>query len=785
VVKTLRRKLARDLWRLRYQCLTIALLVGCGMASLVAAVSASASVEASRDAFYDETRLADVFVQLKRAPRPVLERLRALPGVASVEGRVVDDFRLLMEDSSEPVMARFVSVDWPESAHLNQTRIERGRQVEPGSADEIVLNATFAETWGLAPGSTVSAVIQGRMARLRVVGIAVSPEFVWASDPRTGLPDAWHFGVAWMDGGALSKATGMVGAFDDVVVKLATGADEAETIRSIDAILEPYGGLGAVARADQPSARLVDQKVGQLRKMARTMPVIFLGIAAFLLHVLLSRIVSTQREQIATLKALGYRTRELTQHYLEFALAICVVGVVLGFALGAEAAHGILTVYQRYFRFSEYLFRFDVRSILVATLASFAAGVAGTFSAVQRAVSVPPSQAMRPEAPPSYRRTALDRVYALLPPLVRMVARDVQRLPFRYLFSALAIALATAIVTSGGVMHDSMEEVLRLQFEEARREAVTVTLNDARTDPLREVIHVQGVSYAEAERQVPVRLRAGHRSRTTAIVGIDPAAKLHRLLGADLRPLALTPRGLSLSRVLGDELGVHAGDELEVEVLESDRRKVRVPVAALIDDLLGLTGYMEASELARLMGESRRANVLLLQVDPHDVDAVTARLNRLPEVAAVTRPSIERSLVRAQVSDAYFVLQVVLSLFATAIAVGVVYNNARIALEVRSRDLATMRILGFTRGELAFVLLSEQALQIALGVVPGLYLGRAMSALSLSSVDRELLRIPVAGTPASYLGAACVVVLAAVLSALMVRRRSDELDLVAVLKARD
>jgi putative ABC transport system permease protein len=367
-----------------------------------------------------------------------------------------------------------------------------------------------------------------------------------------------------------------------------------------------------------------------------------------------------------------------------------------------------------------------------------------------------------------------------------MVLRDVQRRPWRLLLSAGSIALATAIVGAGSVMGDSMDEVLRLQFEVSHREDITVTLDDSHPwRAVRDAAHIPGVRYAEGERQVPVRLRAGHRTRSTAILGLDQGMDLHRLLGTDRRPLGLLPAGLSLSRPLGESLGVRAGDEVDIEVLESDRRKVRMPVATLVDDLLGLAGYMDASELGRVLGETARANVLLLAVDPRDVDEVIQRLNALPVVASIGRPSVDRGLVRAQVADVFVVLQVVLAVFASAIAVGVVYNNARIALEVRSRDLATMRILGFTRGELAFVLLGEQAIQIVLGVVPGLFLGRAIGGLSLSTIDRELLRVPVSVAPASYVGAACVVLLAALLSALIVRRQSDRLDLVAVLKARD
>ncbi len=669
---------------------------------------------------------------------------------------------------------------------LNQIRIMAGRLVRPGSGEEVVVSQSFADTWHLLPGTSIRAVINGRRATLRVVGVAVSPEFVYAFDPHKGLPDSWHYGIVWMDGDALRKATGLVGAFDDVVIQLAVGADEREVIARVDRVLEPYGGLGAVGRADQPSARLLDQKVEQLHKMSRTLPVMFLGVACFLLHVLLSRIVGTQREQIATLKALGYRTGELLQHYLELTAAICLLGSAFGWMLGAVGARSLLKTYALYFHLPAYLFRFDAWTILGVTGVAVAAGLAGTFSAVRRAVSIPPAEAMRPEAPPVYRPTRLDPLYARLAPITRMVLRDAQRRPVRLLLSAASLSLATAIVIAGSVLSDSMDEVLRLQFEVAHREQLTVTFKDSSPwRAVRDLAHVPGVRDVEGERQVPVRLRAGPRTRTTAILGLRPASDLHHLLGTDQRPLRLPAAGLCLSRPLGDALGVHAGDEIDVELLESDRRKLRVPVAALVDDLLGLSGYMDAADLARLLGESPRANVALLAVDRADIDDVLRRLALFPVVAAMSRPDVDRGLVRAQVADVFTVLQVMLSIFAAAIAVGVVYNNARIALEVRSRDLATLRILGFTRGELAIVLLGEQAIQVVLGVVPGLFLGRWIGGLSLSTIDRDLLRVPLHLSPAAYVGAACVVLLAALASALIVRAQSDRIDLVAVLKARD
>ncbi|HTR79523.1 MAG TPA: ABC transporter permease [Gemmatimonadaceae bacterium] len=783
---TLRRKLGRDLWRLRHQGVTIAILVGCGIASFVAAVAASASLRASRDTFYASARFGDVFDHLQHAPRAMVDRLSDLPGVAAVDGRITDDYRLDVDGSAQPVAARFVSLPWPADAGLNQIRIRAGRLVQPGSADEVVISEAFSEAAGLAPGSHITAVINERRAQFRVVGVAVSPDFLLVTVPRTGLPDANHFGIVWMDGDALAKATDLDGAFNDVTLQLAAGADVEETIRRVDQMLEPYGGLGAVGRADQASAKFLEQKILQLDRLATSLPLIFLGVAAFLLNVLLSRIVGAQREQIATLKALGYRTRELALHYLGFAAVICAAGVAVGIGLGILAAHAMLAVYAQYFKFPGFVFRFQPSAIVGATVVAFAAGIGGTLFAVRKAVTVPPAEAMHPEPPASYRPTFFDRWYRAFSPVMRMVLRDAQRQPVRLVLSAGSIALATAIVLSGGVFTDSINTVLHLQFEVAHREQIAATLDQARPwEAVSDASHLPGVTNAEGERVVPVRLRAGPRGRTTAILGLQPDADMHRLLGANTRPLMLPSEGLSLSRVLADSLGLRAGDDVEVDVLEGDRRMVHVPVASLVDDLLGLSGYMDARALSEMLDEAPRVNVIMLAVAAPDIDAVTNRLNALPSVASVSRPDLDRGLVRAEVASELSVLSLMLDLFAGAIAVGVVYNNARIALETRSRNLATMRILGFTRGELGAVLLGEQAIHVVSGIPVGLFLGRAIGRLTLSSVDPELLRVPLTLTAPSYVAAVSVVVLAALASALLVRRRSDRLDLVAVLKARD
>ena len=786
-MRALHRKLLYDLWRMKLQGFTIALLVACGIASLVSSIASYESLREARDHFYEVAHLADIFVRLDRAPLSVLDRLRDVPGVSVVQGRVSADFRLDLPDTTDAVSAHFVSVPTAPSGSLNEASVLRGRAIAPGATDEILLGDGLASFWGIAPGSTVTAILDGRRVKLHVVGLATSPEYIYVM-PKAGLLDPGHFGIVWMDTHALAQAMGMSGETNDVAIQLTAGADAAEVMHQVDVLLEPYGGLGAVSRDDQPSARLVDKKIEQQEVMAVVTPTIFLAVSAFLLNVLLSRIVGTQREQIATMKALGYRTGELARHYLMFATVISTAGIAMGTGLGVAFGKLILRLYMQYFKFPDVTFRLDGRALVIGTTAALGSALVGAFVAVRRAVAIPPAEAMRPEPPASFKATTLERlgIHRLLSPAFRMVLRDMERRPLRLLLSAGSIALATSTMVLGAVSVDSVGETLRLQYEVSHREDITATFT--RTRPwraIRDLLHLPGVRRVEGERMVPVRLRAGPLSKTTAILGMDPDSDLHILLGLDKRPLTLPAGGLSLSRTLGDELGVRAGDDLEVEVLDGKRQHLRLPVGALVDDLIGLSGYMDRSQLGSLLDEVPTADIALLAVDRPALDEVIGRLTEVPSVDSVSRPDLDRHLLEAQVADIYFALEVILAIFASAIAVGVVYNNARVALEVRSRDLATLRILGFTRGELAVVLLGEQAIQVVLGIWPGLKLGFWMGAKATASIDKEMLRVPATLSLSAQVTAVCVVVLAAFVSALVVRRQSDRLDLVAVLKARD
>ena len=787
-MKALDKKLLRDLVRLRGQVITIALVIACGIAQLVAFVTLYRSLEASRDTFYGDTRFADVFVHLDRAPRSILPRIASLPGVAQVDGRVMNDYRLELPGVSVPLLGRFVSLDGPPDARLDALFIDAGRSVTPGSANEVVVSELFAKARGLRPGGSIVAVINGHEVKLRIVGVATSPEFVIAQNPHSGFPDASTFGVLWMDGDALAKAMGMSGEVNDVVLTVSAGASVDDVIAAVDRLLEPYGGTGAMPRARQPSANMLDQKIEQYRSLSRFVPFVFLGVAAFLLNLVLSRIVGTQREQIATLKALGYDTPALARHYLLLALAVSALGGALGLLLGLAEGEAAVRTLLKYFNLPILVFRFDEAAAIAGVLASLAAGALGAFGSVRRTVRLPAAEAMQPEPPESFKPTFIERwrLDRLASVAGRMVLRDVERHPVRLALSALSVALATAIMLVGATMADSLEAAITFQFTHVEREDLTLAFDRAKSaEALRELAHVPGVVVAEAQRNVPVKLSHRWRERDLAIVGVPKDPTLRRVQDTAGDPIRPPASGVLLSRPLGKLLGVRAGDDVDAEILEAGRKKLVLHVAGFVDDFSGLSAYMDLAELERRLDEPPTISGAFVSVARGDVPAVTPRIEKLPGVASYSEPALDREEFETQMSDSLRVMTIFLAIFASVIAVGMVFNNARIALAVRSRDLATLRILGFTRGEVATVLLGEQAIQLVLGVAVGLPLGYALGAASLAAIPPELFRVPAVLTGRALAEAAGVVLASGFACAFWVRREADKLDLVSVLKARD
>jgi putative ABC transport system permease protein len=786
-LKALDTKLARDLWALKTQVVSIALVIACGIGGFIGSLSTHLSLIASRDHYYDTARFPHVFATAKRAPRSLVERIRDIPGVSEVETRVVRDAQLSLPGVVPPMIARLIGFDFQQPPGMNRLTLKSGRWPASGARGEVVVNQRFLEARGLRLGSRMSVLMNGRLEQLALVGTVLTPEYIYATRGG-GMPDDEWFAVLWMDEKALSAAFNMEGAFNSVLLRLAKNASSPSVIASLDRLLEPYGSLGAVGREDQVSHRILTQEINQQRIFGTVLPAIFLLVAAFILNVVLHRQVNSQRGEIAALKALGYDERWIAAHYLKFASVIVALGLIFGTALGWWLGNAMTGLYTDFFQFPRFDYVLPPWLALAGAGAALAAAFGGALAAIRGVVRLRAAEALRPPAPAEFRPLLIERLgYAeLLTPSQRMIMRNLERKPLRAATTVIGIAGSVAILISGTFWSDAIEWFMDVQFNKVQRADVILGFAEPIPRSVRwDLERLPGVKQAEVTRAIPVRLRAGHRSYRTGITGLADDATLQRILDADLREARPAPGGVLLTARLAQRLKVAPGDTLVAELLEGKRIRAEVRVTGTVREMAGMNAWMRLQDLNRLAREGAVVSGAGLLVDRSRESELLERLKAVPAAAVVI---VNRTLLETfRETSARNVLffTAILTAFAATIAVGVVYNNARIQLAERAWELASLRVLGFTRREVSVLLLGELALEIAVAIPLGCVAGYWLSALIIGLMEQDVFEFPLVIFPATYLYAGAMVAAAGVVSALVVRNRIDNLDLVGVLKTRE
>ena len=794
-MRALDRKLLRDLRALWSQALTIALVVASGVGGFLTTLSAVDSLAAARERFYAANRFADVFATVKRAPDALADTLREIPGVADVQTTAEFYVRVQVEGLSDPITGQLIGIDRRRPLRMNRITLRRGLPDDPVSMSPgaprsdgslpVWVSEAFADARGLAPGARLAALVNGRQRTLVVAGVALSPEYIFAG--MFGMPDQRGFGVFWVDAEALAAAYDMTGAFNRVALKLAPGADARDVIAALQRHLARYGGREAYGRELQVSHAMVDNEIKEQHVMGTVLPAIFLGVAAFLLNVVVSRLVATQREQIAALKALGYSNRSIGAHYLQMVLAIVLVGFVLGVLLGRELGRMFLALYAEFFRLPGFEHRIAPWLVLSALALTAGTAVLGTMNAIAATVRLAPAEAMRPPAPGRYRRTLAERLgIRRIGTSLRMILREMERKPLRTTLSIGGVAAAVAIVVMGNFFRDAMDFIVDSQFNVAMRMDVSVWLADPDSDALRHAMaRLPGVTMVEPTRYVPVRIVNGARSERSQLRGMPAEPQLARIVDVHNRVHALRGEGLVLTDRLADKLGLRVGDLARVEVLEGKERTLMLPVQATVQEMMGLNAYMRRDALDRALGDGDLAGNFALAVERGREGELLAATRALPKVAgAFSKATLLRNMQDVSARNIR-IMSTVLTAFAAVIAVGVVYNNARIALAERTWELASLRVLGFTRTEVSALLLGEMALAIAIALPLGMWLGWALVHVVTLLLKSDQFFFPVVIRPHTYAWAALCVVAAGAASALVVRRRIDRLDMVAALKTRE
>ena len=787
-MRVLDRKVLRDLWRMRINVIAIVLVLGCGVAILVMAVGMRGSLERTRLNYYAAYKMSDLAVSLVRAPTNTASTLAAIAGVLAVETRVTGLALLELPGVREPASAHLVSLPRIGRPSVNDLSLAKGRWPDPDRADEVLVNEALATANGFQMGEELAATLHGKRHTLRIVGIANSPEFVFVTAPGEILPQQDRFGVIWMGEEALARAYDLEGAFNNAVFRLSPEVDPLKVKRTVDGVLAPYGSAGAYQRDRMPSDRFLTEELGQLATMAAFLPTFFIVIAAFLVNISLTRTIAAERSNIGLLKAFGYSDLTVAIHYAKGALLMAAAAATLGAVAGWLLGRMMASVYQEYYRFPRLEFEASAGVYAGALGVAVLCAVAGALTAVIAAVRLAPAAALAPP-PPTYfgNDGAMLRSFSSrLDAKSRIILRRIVRFPRRSAATVIGISLAIAVLVLAGTFPAVMERLMHVNFTEANRQDASLSFVDTREIGIvHAVMNLPGVILVEPSRADRVVLHHAGKSIEETLIGTLPDARLSRLVDARLQVVRPPAAGITLARALAEKLDASPGDLVEIEQTGGRRLIARALVAAIVDPMVGASAYMEINALARLMREPSRITGVNVRFDAAEYDRFNAAIKKTPALAGASFINLAERSMRENFDRGVGVMNFIYLSFASVMAGGVAFSAARITLAEQERDLATLRVLGFTRLEVSYVLAGELAALGLLAVVPGVIAGTLIGEWLMKLFSNDLYSFPYVFNAKGYAVAIGYALGCVATAAMLVRTGIDRLDMVGVLKARD
>jgi len=784
--KPLNRKLLRDINLMWGQVLAVSLVLGCGVAIYVMMNGTLASLKDTLTAYYSRYAMADVWAPARRAPLQEMEHLKNIPGVRLAEGRIAVAGILDMPLEAEPVRAKIVSLPDGRMPRINSLYLKAGSLPEH-SSEQVVIADDFAEAHNLRVGDQIAATLYGVRRTLKISGIALAPEFIYSIAPGEMIPNARRYAIMWMGYEALGHAYNMDGAFNEAVFLLDRSASVPEVLAKIDVVLDRYGGIGAYHREDQLSDEFLQSEFTQLDTLGGLLPPIFLGVAAFLLNMVVTRIVEQEREQIGLMKAFGYRPAAIVWHYLRFAGIIVLLGVLGGWFAGYRMGGGMASIYQDFYKFPILIFDPGVGIYLRAAVFAVVAGVLGVLLAVRKTISLRPAVAMAPPPPTDYSKLGSFASRARwMDQGMRMIVRHIARWPGRSSLTCLGVAMGMAIMIGAQSGQDAVNLMIATQFELVSRQDLTVAFTE-KQDPvvINDLMALDGVIAAEPFLSAPSTIKYGHRYRHQGVMGVVQNADLNVLINENDQAVNPAPRGVTLSDSLATALAAKPGDMVTIDFKDGLRKSERLPVMKVVPTYLGTPAYMDINDLSALLREGDRVSGAYLMVDAREQNRIYSLLKDMPTVAAVSTNQSSRKSMADTMDETMGTMTFFNSLFASLIAIGVVFSGARISFYERQREIASLRVLGFTVGEVNAVLLGELAVLTFLALPIGAFLGYQLALFIHSSMSSELFRVPTTVSNWSFAYATTVIILAAVVSAAVIARQVAKLNLVMALKTRE
>lgn len=792
-MKVLDRKLIRDLRRSRGLLLAITSIMAVGVACYVALGFAYRNLSTAKNEYYADCRMADFSIEVKKAPLAELAAVERLPGVVEVRPRIQFFATVDIERIAEPLNGIVLSLPDRREPTINDVILRRGGYFTDIRDNEVIVNEKFARHHGLSPGHWIHLILNNRRQELFIVGTAVSSEFTYLVGPGSIMPDPEHLGVFYLKHSYAEDVFDFDGACNQVMGRLAPNVRDRpdETLRRAELLLDSFGVFTTVPLEQQPSNRFLSNEISGLKAFGVIDPLIFLSVAALVLNVLMTRLAEQQRVIVGTLKALGYYDRQVFGHFLKFGLAVGVLSGVLGGGLGYWISMAMTGLYRKFFEFPTLANRFYLDIFVQGMVVSLVCSLIGSVHGARSVLRLEPAEAMRPKPPAQGGAIWLERFGRFWQSLSfagRMMLRNLVRHRFRTTAGVFAAAMGAGMSVNALMLVEATSFLVDFQFSQIQRSDIDLAFKDERpAAALTEARQLPGIDRAEPLFNVGCTFVNGSHSYRSGITGlaVDARLTIPRDLGG--RRLRIPDVGLVMSRKLAQILHVARGELVEVRPTKGLREPWRVPVTEIADSYVGLTVYANIDYLSRLTHEELAISGVQLAVNSQrdSLAMLYGELKRLPGVQSVTARADTVANVHETLIKNQRVFIGLLCLFAGVIFFGSVLNSSLVGLAEREREVATLRVLGYTEWQVGNLFLRESMLINTVGTLVGMPLGYLLNWGITIAYDTDMFRIPVVDPTSSCVATFVLGTVFALIAHGFVQRAIFRMDWLEAMKTKE
>lgn len=788
-MSVLNKKLWRDLWQSKGQVLAVTAVIACGIAVYVAFLSSYRNLVLSRDSYYSAYRFHDFSIQMEKAPETAVFKIKELAGVRNARGRIVKDVPLTVTNQGENKIARLISLPLMSQGIIDGLHLVRGRLLQDSAGDECVVNDKFFEANQLKMGDRIQVTANGRRQSLKIVGTAQSPEYIYTiRNVQEMVPNPNKFGIIWVQQEWAESQLNLRGAINEIVGEVYDSEQLNTLLDQAKELLKPYGIYARVKRENQLSHWYLKSEIDGLAVSATITPAIFLLMAALILVILLSRMVRREQTQIGLLKAYGYSNTQISMHYVKFASILGIIGGLIGEGVGQWMGRGMIQLYIQFYTIPILRYQFYPDLLGNAILISTGCALFSALLVVRSVVNISPATAMRDSPPRTAHKTLLEKIPALWNHVSftnKIILRNIGRYPMRSGFTVLGVMLSTSIVMMGYFSGDAMNYMLEHQFEKVQREDVRVTFyREQGQNAWLEALRWPGVRRAEPLLMYPFEIKTAWKKKELLITGLPAQGRLFYLLDEDNHHVQLKTRGLTLMKINADELKLRAGDKVTIKPLIRLEKEHEVVIEQVVQQYVGAGAYMRHDALSRLLGESLAINALLLKLDG-PLAVLNAYLKEIPLVASVEVKQDALDNFNKTIGESMGISMFFLTLFAGVIAIAVIYNSTAINITERSREMASLRVLGYTTAEVGRIIFNENLFLSLLGLAIGLPFGHLMCKSMTAAYTTEVFRFPFYISSQTYWISGLTILGYVVITNVLSRKRIATLDMVEALKSRE